>query len=915
MKRLYLAVFLFYSTFLSFSEKVDSVFLALDTIKEDTTKISYLILMANRKLEHSEEPQKAFKYLEYSKKLSKKNENYSYCYILQSYSEYYRVKSDYKKAYELINKALSCFKATNDKSSLAIAYSKSAIIKYMLGKYDEAIKNLVEAKKIFQELKKNNLIASTYNSIGVIYYELGEYDKSLENYKKALQIAKELKLNATISAIYNNIALIYKIKGNYEEALKVNFEALKLAKKLKAPEKIANLYNNIGVIYKLLGDYNKAISYYKKAKKIYEKIGSKEGVADQYNNIGMVFYTQGRINDAIEKIIKAAKIYAKIEKPKSLIMSKTNLAKCYIRQEEYGKAEESLKEAVKYSLQSGQKKELALSYLELGRIYLDKNDFDNALTYFVKSLNIFKSIGYKNGIADSYDLIGVIYLKKHEPLKALSFFIKGKKIYEKINNTSGLAKILLVIGESYYKAYKSTGDNIFLKRAEENALKSFEISSEKKILDVKMKVAKLLKEINVEKGSYFQAVKYSDEYEEIIDTINSIEKNKAIMELQAKYEVAEKEQKIKLQKEQLARIKAENERKQLQLSHERSLRIILLGSGSILLLLLLFIFKAYIDKSKLNKLLVSQSELIVEKNDKLNNLVEELTTQKNEMQRQKELLEVIHKELKESILYAEGLQLSLLPSLENFSNIFDEYFIFYRPKDVVSGDFYWCTLKNDKLFFSVSDCTGHGVPGAFMSMMGMTLLREMVEIREITLAAEILDNMKNEIIASFSKNSKHQNKDGIDMVLVVYDLKEKTFEIAGAYNGLYIVYNKEPEIVSGDKGKIVKFDNDISYDSFDLYEVKADRIPVGFYFSDKKFTSVKIKAEKGMNLYLFTDGFADQFGGPNNKKFKTQNLKSLLLRLHNYGMNEQNQILSKTFDEWKNGNPQIDDVTIMGVKV
>jgi tetratricopeptide (TPR) repeat protein len=272
-------------------------------------------------------------------------------------------------------------------------------------------------------------------------------------------------------------------------------------------------------------------------------------------------------------------------------------------QEEYDKAKNNLMTAIKLALRTGQKKELSMAYLELGELYSNLNKYEKAISYLIKSLNLKKSLGFKSGIAGTYRLIGKVYSDKGEPLKALSFLVKAKNIYEELGEKKGLADTYENIAEAYYSAYKKTSNQKFFNRAEENALKCFLISNEEGFLNNKMEIAKTLKKIYTEKGNYIEALKYADIYEQLRDTVYEANKQKAMMELQAKFEASEKEQKIKLQNEQLARMKAENERKRLQLYHERLLRIFLIVGGALLLIFLIFTFKAYKDKSKLNELL------------------------------------------------------------------------------------------------------------------------------------------------------------------------------------------------------------------------------------------------------------------------------------------------------------------------
>ncbi len=911
MKKISALIILLFFSFLSYGQEKDSVLLALDTIKTDTAKVTYLFQQGSQILKKN--PDKALIYFEKAEKYSKANNNYNLCYIKQMYFAYYKIKSDYHTAYKYAEDALKCFEQANDEHSRAAMYVNIAILEYMFGNYDKAIGYFKKAKNIYEALGDTNRIASSYNNLGIVYYELGDYDKSLKFYNKSLEMAKALGNDFLRAKLLNNIALIYKVKGEYDEALKTNFEALELEKKLGNKENIANAYNNIGVIYKLSGDYKSAITYYKKARKLYEELGNKEGIADQYNNIGLLYYDKGKLNEAVENFIKSAEMYGKIGRTKSFLNAKTNLARCYILQQEYDKAKSSLMTAIKIGLRTGQKKELSMAYMELGKLYARLKDYEKAITYYIKSLNIKKSLDFKDGIANTYRVIGELYLDKREPLKALSFLVKAKQIFETLGNKKGLADTYENIAQAYFDAYDKTGNNKFFARAEENALKSFQISKEEEFLNNQMEIAKILKKINTIKGNYPEALKYADIYEQLRDTVYAADKQKAMMELQAKYEASEKEQKIKLQNEQLARMKAENERKQIQLYHEKSLRIFLISGGIILFVFLLLTFKAYKDKSKLNTLLASQKEVIEQKNGELNQLVEEVSAQRDEMQKQKELMESIHNELKKSITYAEGLQLSLLPPIGNLKNYFDDFFMLYMPRDIVSGDFYWWTKVENKIIFSVADCTGHGVPGAFMSILGMTLLREVVEIRRTLNPAAILESMKSEIITALNKNRDYMQKDGIDMSVIVYDMDGGTLEFAGAYNGIYLIHNKMPEIISGDKNRVVKFNKEVR--GLQLYELKADKIPVGIHFREDKFSSVKFKAEKGMTLYLYTDGYADQFGGLKGKKFKSTKLKSLLLETAGMSMSDQERILSHTFISWKKEYFQVDDVTIGGLRI
>ena len=242
-----------------------------------------------------------------------------------------------------------------------------------------------------------------------------------------------------------------------------------------------------------------------------------------------------------------------------------------------------------------------------------------------------------------------------------------------------------------------------------------------------------------------------------------------------------------------------------------------------------------------------------------------------------------------------------MPSTGYIESLFDECFVLFKPKDIVSGDFYWFAEKNGKRIAVAADCTGHGVPGAFMSMIGNSLLNEMVMEREITDPGEILQGVKDGIIHALSQTGgRGQQKDGMDMALCAYDEGNKTLEYAGAYNSLYLIRGGE------------------------LEETKADRMPIGIYEDDggRTFTTHTIKLQKDDMLYIFTDGFVDQFGGPRGKKFMGKRFRQALADIVKLPMEEQRVFLDKTVEDWK-ANPeqpggvseQMDDILIIGIRV
>jgi serine phosphatase RsbU (regulator of sigma subunit) len=264
-----------------------------------------------------------------------------------------------------------------------------------------------------------------------------------------------------------------------------------------------------------------------------------------------------------------------------------------------------------------------------------------------------------------------------------------------------------------------------------------------------------------------------------------------------------------------------------------------------------------------------------------------------ELKKAYDIIEEINRDMTASINYASRIQRAILTDPGEIRGLSGRLFILYMPKDIVSGDFYWITQVKKKLVVVAADCTGHGVPGALMSMLGISFLEEIINYRGITESGKILNELRKEVQhALHQKGAREEQKDGMDISLCVIDKSKNTIQYSGAYNSLYLVRNGE------------------------LTEYPADRMPIGIYdLSDTEFNSNNIPSLPGDMIYMFSDGYADQFGGPNIKKFKNAQLKELLVSIHKLPVKEQKKKLDKTFHDWKGTNPQIDDVMVLGLKI
>ncbi len=309
-------------------------------------------------------------------------------------------------------------------------------------------------------------------------------------------------------------------------------------------------------------------------------------------------------------------------------------------------------------------------------------------------------------------------------------------------------------------------------------------------------------------------------------------------------------------------------------------------------------------QKELEQMVKKRTLELSEANEELNQQNEEIRSQRDEIEQQKIQIEEIHQEISQSIDYATRLQGAILPQAKLLEEYLSDYFVLFKPKDKVSGDFYWWAHIENHTIITVADCTGHGVPGAFMSMLGVSFLREIVQKEYITHTSVILRKLRKEVIKALNqKGESGEQKDGMDMAIISIEHETNTVQFSGANNPLYVITNR----------RLKKLESLKEFENF--YEIRPDKMPIAIYEKMDKFTTHEIQLEKGDMLYMFSDGFADQFGGKKGKKFKYKPFKRLLSENRDKPMKEQKKILNKTFEDWKGNIEQVDDVVVLGVKI
>jgi serine phosphatase RsbU (regulator of sigma subunit) len=531
----------------------------------------------------------------------------------------------------------------------------------------------------------------------------------------------------------------------------------------------------------------------------------------------------------------------------------------------------------------------------LGINSFNEEDFEKSLKYHEKALEIHKEIENKQGIAICYGNMAEIYRNLGNLDKAIEFSQYSITLYQDMGYKEGLAAAYINIANlnnklAYELEIADPRRSSHLNRSLENGKKALDLAAEMNSYSMENASAEALMYAYSYMGNYEKALEFAELFIATKDSMYRDEKTNALLEIETRYETEKKQQQIELQESQLLA-------KDATIKQQKTLRNAFVAGFCAVVIIVLVIIQAYLQKRKANKMIMEQNEVISEANEELQQLNEEVNAQKEEIEAQRDHVFNQNKEITDSINYAQRIQSAMLPPESYINELLNENFILYRPRDIVSGDFYWIKQVNQYIVLVAADCTGHGVPGAFMSMLGISFLTEIVQRREITQANQVLNELRKQIKHSLRQHGgRDEAKDGIDMALCVLDLKNSLMQYAGANNSLYLIRDID--------GKA------------DLKELKADRMPLGYYQGkDSIFTNHDIKLEPGDTFYVFSDGFVDQKGGKDSKRFMSKKFKSLLLEIQDLPMPAQKEKLDNTLTDWMGKNMQTDDVLVIGVRV
>lgn len=714
-------------------------------------------------------------------------------------------------------------------------------------------------------LKKAASLALTdtgkINTLALLCEALREKDSA-----QALSVAREIIARSEKIAWADGKGLGYYLLGQVwmshnrlmkgEETLEA---ALKICRGNGNKKLEARAITALAEGFRIAGDLSKAEQLHLEALQIREALGNKYERSNSYKNIGNVYMNKSDHTAGINYFIKALRIDEELGDKHGMATCYNSIGNSYYYQGDYDRAFEYLDKGLTLRRSIGDLFGVVNSYNNIGGIYFFRQDYKKALENYTQAyeLNVKNNLSLSMRAA-SLTNMGLVHEYMGDIDKALEIYMTALKMGEETQSAEVLIPTYLSIGV-VYAAKKNYA------KADEYISKSLDAARRNgSRFNIKEAYNELTR-IYTEKGDYKKALEYYGLMAGMKDSILDEQKAKQISQMDALYQSEKRNREI----ESLTR---EGEKKDANLRQKNIILYSVLAGLAMVLLMSFVTARAYNQKKKANLRLEEQNAMIA---------------------LQKKEIEEKNKGITDSINYAKRIQEAMLPSQDLRQAIFPDSFILLMPRDIVSGDFYWFGTQVGKKFIAAADCTGHGVPGALMSMIGNAYLEEIVHEMNVLIPGKILNELRAKIISSLKQTgAQGESKDGMDMALLAIDEKKNVFEFAGANNPLW------------------------KFSGAEFTEIKGDKQPVGFFHDElKPFSNHTQDLVQGDLFYLFTDGFADQFGGPQGKKFKYKQLKELLASLQSLPLTAQKEKLQEAFASWKGQLEQVDDVSIIGIRV
>lgn len=701
-------------------------------------------------------------------------------------------------------------------------------------------------------MKKHFVYLTIVFFCSLSYLSVGQQQS---NVLKSLQEIQGLPVKERLQATADLITDA-AITSSGDELYEYLEEGIQTAREESLTEELAQLLFDKGV-YLVLKEAKtyEALTAYQEALDIFRRTGNDEMQVIIARFMGNIYKDRGRLKEALTYYLSALKEAEKIGDKTQQARSLGSIGLIYKNQEKYTTALEYFEKALTALDGQDDKQAVAITYNNMGTCESKLGNHGKALEFFNKALEMDKQNGDEYGVAYDHFAIAEVYSKQGKYNEALKNISTGTKLFQKFDDTASLLACRILQSQIYRGIGLNDKSLALLKIAADSA----------ELLGMRPLLKQAYEEtykVYEELGATAQAYTYYKKYINIKDSIASLEVSASIDKLQNEYN-AEKRAK------EIDRLRIEAALNQAEIDQQKQLAIFTAFGIGLLLILLVVIYGRYRIKQQANEDLEAHQKIIEDSNEKMMG----------------------------SIRYGSRIQNALVKASESLEIAFPDSFILLKPKDVVTGDFYWYVNRGDEQIIAAIDCTGHGVPGAFMTVFGYSLLNKIVNNDGVTEPSQILALLGIEVMNLFQTQEEDQViQDGMDMALVKINQREKKLYFAGA---------SRPMILQNAKGQQL---------------IKGDRIGLGgtkLMERGKPFTTFTYEYEKGDAFYIFSDGYADQFGGTSNKKFMSKNFRSLLNDIQGLPMKEQEQRLETVIQEWmeEGGEKQTDDMIVIGVSL
>jgi tetratricopeptide (TPR) repeat protein/serine phosphatase RsbU (regulator of sigma subunit) len=834
----------------------------------------------------------------------KTNDNYKLASVYMYLGNIYYGTKENDKAKERYNQALKLYLDLNETYYAAdILYNLGNIQYFREKEYKAAKKSFDDAARYYEANNEEEYAAYSLFYIGEIgFYQTGEYSTAIPAYEKALNYYRLKKDDKKVASILKNLGDMYDETHQYDKSLTALNEAATLYEKDGNYTKLGDTYIVKANIVYFRGDYVNALTAYQNSLTAYEKGKSLDGMGGSYVGLGNLYHSKDQDVKALEMYEKSLQCYEKAGGTHytGISSAMTGIGNIYYSSGDYDKALDYYLKGIEVDDKANNSDGKVIKLMNIGNIYMNRGDYDKTLEYLNKSMEENEKTGDKQKKASILNLMGFLNNRQKAYDEAIKNCGASLEISQELGllpqsmeNYSCLYSAYYNKGQfkealDYYYGYISSRDSITNeKRSRE--LNKRQLEYEYGIKEATLKADQEKQQMALQEEIKRKQMMFTFERKQAAMKAETEKKQLAMAEQMKRKELAmdfeKKEQKTKMEKEQQALLfKKDIEKKRIQNEAQKKITYWLIAGMSLMCILAFFIYRGYREKRKANKVILEQKR--------------EVELQKEEITQKSWLLEEKNKEILDSINYAKRLQDAILPPMKLVKEHLKESFVLYKPKDIVAGDFYWMEYRGDTLYFAAADCTGHGVPGAMVSVVCSNAMDRAVKEFGITEPGKILDKVRELVIETFQK-SESEVKDGMDISLCSVHVNARRshetgikMKWSGANNPLWILRNG----------------------ATDMEEIRADKQPIGIFAGAVPFTTHEVQLHPGDSIYIFTDGYADQFGGEKGKKFKASNMKKLIMENRQLPMDEQFTVMNDYFESWRGSLEQIDDVCMIGVR-